>query len=68
MLMLLWELIMADETPPGDKTVFLLCELIALAFATQAVQRMLDGRPLLEIVIAWMICVSFLYLEFNGQK
>lgn len=68
MLMILWELFMADETPSGDRAVFVLCEGIALFCATQAMQRMLDGRPLFEIVIAWVLCVSFFIIGIKWSK
>src|SRR5579863_9829766 len=43
--MFLWRVLMAEEIPTGDKAVFAFLEMIALAFAFEGVNAMLNGRP-----------------------
>lgn len=68
MLTVLREFFMADEVPRGDKAAFAFFELIALACASEGIRRVLDGRPLWEIIVVWVLFLAFFLLGIKWPQ
>ena len=60
---------MADETPTGDKAVYVFIEMIALAFILYAVEEAFSDKPSwLKVIVALVLGLSFFLLGIKWTK
>ena len=69
MISLLRDLIMIDETPSGDKAVYVFIEMFALGFVLYAIEEAFkDGVSWLKVAIAFALGLVFFLLGVNWIK
>jgi hypothetical protein len=69
MISLLREIIMPDETPTGDKAVYVFIEMIALGFVLYAIEEAFKDHPSwLKVVLAVVLGLLFFWVGVNWTQ